>query len=46
MNKTLKNPYEAPGIRISPYIPEKSFLLSANVPGATIDDGEEEEWTY
>ena len=45
MNKISKTLYEAPGVRVSPFSPEKCFLYSATVPGATIDDAEEEEWT-
>lgn len=46
MNRISKPLYEAPSVRISPYTPEKSFMLSANFPGAPIDNAEEEEWTY
>ena len=45
MNKIFKTPYETPRVRISPYTTEKCFMLSATVPGATIDDANEEEWT-
>ena len=46
MNRIPKNLYEVPRVRIAPYSLEKCFLAaSATVPGATIDDAEEEVWT-
>ena len=46
MNQKKNKQYDSPCTRIAPFAWEKSFLtVSATVPGATIDDAVEEEWT-
>ena len=45
MKKTIKPTYVSPFVRVAPCRLVLSLLASANVPGAGIDDAEEEEWT-
>ena len=46
MTQRTKQQYVSPRTRIAPFVLEKFFLtVSATVPGATIDDAVEEEWT-
>jgi hypothetical protein len=45
MKKTNLLSYVSPSVRVAPFQMEYSFTLSAIVPGAGIDDAEEEEWT-
>lgn len=45
MKKTLKTPYASPQATVETYSLERDLLIvSVNVPGAVIDDAEEEEW--
>ena len=45
MKKTNLLSYVSPSVRVAPFQMERCFTLSAIVPGAGIDDAEEEEWT-
>lgn len=46
MKKIEKSLYVSPQVRVAPCSLELALLtVSVNVPGATIGDAEEEEWT-
>ena len=42
----IKTNYTAPAVRVFNSQFDRHFLVSANFPGNTINDAEEEEWTY
>ena len=42
----IKPVYAAPAVRVFNSQFDRHFLVSANFPGAPIDNAEEEEWTY